>query len=221
MALVRWEACMSPIPVLLTLVLVLSTLSPAKSKEKIILPADVLNDETVLVVIQPDAGEPLTNPRANRQAQDDVERALMKWGRFRLVMDAQTADLIVAVRKGSGRAVTPTVAGGPIDDRPVILQPSDPGDIRIGGQRGHPTDLSQAQIDGPQNRSPHLGTEVGPAEDILEVYRGRVEYPLDSSPVWRYMAKDGLRSPQVPAVEQFRKVLDEALKAANQGKAKP
>jgi hypothetical protein len=54
----------------------------------------------------------------------------------------------------------------------------------------------------------------------MEVYRGRIEYPLDSSPVWRYTAKDSLRSPRVQAVEQFRKVLDEAEKAASQKRQK-
>jgi hypothetical protein len=45
---------------------------------------------------------------------------------------------------------------------------------------------------------------------MLEVYRGGIEYPLDSPAVSRYRAKDALRSPQVPAVDQFRKIFDEA-----------
>jgi len=48
----------------------------------------------------------------------------------------------------------------------------------------------------------------------------RVEYPLDSSPVWRYMAKDALRPPQVRGVDEFRKALIEAEKAANQKQKK-
>jgi hypothetical protein len=186
-----------------------------------VLPAYVLNAQTVLVVINPEAGEPLTDPTANRRAREDVERALMKWGRFHLVMESQTADLVLAVRKGTGRAVTPTISGGPLDDRPVIFQPS-PGDIRIGGQQGRPPDLSQPGM-GPQNAGPRLSTEVGPSVDTLEVYRGGVEYPLDSSPLWRYIAKDGLRPPQVPAIDQFRKAIDETEKtvAQKQGKKKP
>ena len=39
-----------------------------------------------------------------------------------------------------------------------------------------------------------------------------MEYPLDASPVWRYIAKDSLNAPQVPAVEQFRKALEESEK---------
>ena len=208
--------------VVLSLALLLTSLAPAKDKNKSVLPAYVLNAQTVLVVINPETGEPLTDPTANRRAREDVERALMKWGRFRLVMESQTADLVLAVRKGTGRAVTPTIGGGPLDDRPVILQPNGGGDIRIGGQRGRPPDLTQPGM-GPQDMGPHLGTEVGPSLDTLEVYRGGVAYPLDSPPLWRYMGKDALRPPQVSAVDQFRKAIDEAQKAAaqKQGKQKP
>src|SRR5205823_4632214 len=118
---------MSRTSVLLPFALLLTTFAIAKDKNKAVLPAYVLNAQTVLVVINPEAGEPLTDPTANRRAREDVERALMKWGRFHLVMESQTADLVLAVRKGTGRAVTPTISGGPLDDRPVIFQPS-PGD---------------------------------------------------------------------------------------------
>src|ERR1044071_233361 len=186
--------------------------SSAFSKDKVILPADVVAAETVLVAIEPDAGEPLTNPAANSTAGEDVEREIKKWGRFKLAMTAQTADLIIAIRKGSGRSVSPTVTGDRIDDRPIILQPGQGGDIRIGGQRGHPPDLSQTAGQS-QDTRPRVQTEVGPSEDMLAVYRGRVEYPLDSSPVWRYVGKDSLRSPPVRAVEEFRKAIIAAEKA--------
>src|SRR5258707_10168937 len=106
----------------------------AKNKRKQPLPDVVLNAQRMFVVIRPDAGEPLTNPRANRTAQDEVERAISKWGRFDLVMDASTADLIVAVRKG--HAGGPTISNSPADNRPVIFQPGgEPGaGVRLGGQ---------------------------------------------------------------------------------------
>ncbi len=191
----------------------------ALAKDKATVPADVLNAHTVLVVIKPGAGEPLTDPNSNHRAQEDVERALMKWGRFDLALEASTADLIIAVRKGSGQTVRPTLKGGPIDQRSVILEPQD-GSIRIGGQRGKPPDVTQP-TGGTSDTSPHVQTEVGPSDDTFEVYRGKIEYPLDSSPVWRFIAKDALRSPNVPAVEQFRKAIDEATKAANNKKQQP
>jgi len=77
----------------------------------------------VLVAIESGAGEPLTSPGANSTAREDVERAVTKWGRFKLVMTAETADLIITVRNGTGRSVNPTISGGRIDDRPIVLQP--------------------------------------------------------------------------------------------------
>jgi hypothetical protein len=193
--------------------LLLAPLATAKNKKKQVLPDYVLKAQTVLVVIHPDAGEPLTDPTANRTAQDNVEKAMMKWGRFNLVMDAQTADLVVVVRKG--HAGGPVVSNSPADNRPVIYQPSD-GDIRVAGQRGRPPDLTNPGLGGSKDRGPHISNEIGPSEDAFEVYRGRVEDPLDASPVWRYMAKDVLNGPQVTAVEEFRKTINESEKQRQQ-----
>src|SRR6185312_1588988 len=77
------------ISIVLLFMLLLSVLQlQAKNKKKQLLPEDVLRAQTVMVVIHPDAGEALTAPLANRNAQDEVERAITKWGRFDLVMDA-------------------------------------------------------------------------------------------------------------------------------------
>ena len=58
-----------------------------------------------------------------------------------------------------------------------------------------------------------MGTEVGPSEDSFEVHQGGLDYPLDSPPVWRYIRKDCLRpTPQVAAVEEFRKAVADAEK---------
>lgn len=205
----RWFILLSFVPLLVPFV-------SAKDQNKAMLSAVVLKAQTVTVVINPVAGEPLTDPSANRRAQEDVENALTKWGRFRIVMESQTADLVIAVRKGTTRAATPTIRGGSTDDRPVILQPGNSGDIRIGAQRGHPPDLTQPGMGSPQDDRPRLGTEIGPSEDMLEVYRGGIQYPLDSPALWRYMAKNALRPPVVAAVEQFRKAIAEAEKTAAQ-----
>jgi hypothetical protein len=100
---------------LLIVLLAAPPLAQPKNKKKQMLPDYVLKAQTVLVVIQSDAGEPLTNPTANRTAADNVERALTDWGRFRLVMAEQTADLIIAIRKGHRSG--PTVSGLPTDNR--------------------------------------------------------------------------------------------------------
>lgn len=195
--------------ILLSLLFLLVTQSDAKNKKKQLLPDYVLRAETVLVVVHPDAAEPLTSPMANRTAQDEVEQAIMKWGRFRMAMDARTADLVVAVRKGNKSG--PTINHSPADDRAVIFQPSD-GGVRAGEQRGHPPDLTQPMPGGLGDRGPRIGSQIGSSEDSFEVYRGGVEYPLDSPPLWRYIAKDSLSAPQVSAVEQFRKAIEESEK---------
>lgn len=185
----------------------------AKNKKKQLLPDDVLQARRVLVVIHPDAGEALTNPMANRTAQDEVERAIMKWGRFDLALDAQTADLVIAVRKGNKSG--PVISHSPVDDRPVIFQTGG-GGARVGEQQGRPPDLTNPVPGGLGNSGPQLGTQIGSSEDTFEVYRGGVEDPLDTSPVWRYIAKDSLNAPQVGAVEKFRKAIEESEKQYQQ-----
>src|SRR5262249_470828 len=63
------------------LVLCPSLVLDGKDK-KPILPAYVLNAQTVLVLIDPAAGTPVNAPLANKTAQDDVEKALEKIGPF-------------------------------------------------------------------------------------------------------------------------------------------
>jgi len=113
---------------LMTLLVLLTTSVHGKDKKKI-LPAYVLQARTVLVMVDPEAGISPLDPNANRIAQQDVEKALMNWGRFTPVMDAQTADLVVSSRRGHGKAANPTIGGVP-NDRPVLVQPNDSG-IRI------------------------------------------------------------------------------------------
>src|SRR5215471_297790 len=197
------------IALVLLIPLLLSCMSLAKKKNKQELPNLVLDAQTVFVVIHPDAGEPVTNPTANRNARENVENALAKWGRFRLVMSPQTADLVIAVRKGY--AVGTTIANSAADDRSVILQPNGDGNIRIGAQQGRPPAVSSPGP-GPQNRGPHTQNEAGSPEDSFEVYLGKAEYPLDSAPVWRCMGKNVLDAPAVAAVSQFQKAIDESEK---------
>lgn len=175
-----------------------------KDKNKVLLPDDVLLARTVLVVVDPDAGTAIDSPMANRTAQEDVENALMKWGRFRMAMDASEADLIITVRKGNGKTVRPTVGRVPVNNRPVIFEPSDSG-VRIGGHTGTPAGSGDPTASQPQNPGPQV--EAGTAQDMFAVYRGKSGNALHAPAVWRYNEKDGLKSPGVPAVDAFRKVV--------------
>jgi hypothetical protein len=198
------------------LILLFASLAGAGNKKKIVLPAYVLKARTVLVLIDPDAGINPEAPLANKTAQEDVEKALAKWGRLSPVLDPQTADLVITIRKGSGKIVQQTVGGMPTNDRPVIVQPNDNG-IRVGVQQGRsPNAPPQPQ---PQDTRPAPQTEVGSSEDVFIVYEGHSTGSLDQqAPAWRYTNKNALHSPNVPAVDEFRKLIEEAEK---QQKTKP
>jgi len=182
-----------------------------KKNEKQPLPDVVLKAQTVFVTIEPGANEPASDMTANQKTVKDVEEALMKWGRFRLALNAETADIVIAVMKGTGKAASHTVRGGPVDSRPVILDKTD-NQIRIGGQQGRP-DATQTNDPNTDGRA-HPGMQVGGEDDLFKVYLGNVQYPLDSSPVWSYMGHDALKAPSVPAVEQFRKAVEESERVA-------
>lgn len=199
---------------LLCVIAILSVSSFALAKDKQVLPNYVLEAQTVAVVIPPDAGEPVANSTSNRTAQENVEKALSQWGRFRLVTDAGVADLVIAVRKGY--AGGPTIGNSPTDNRPVTIQQG-PGNTRVGVQQGRPSDLTYPLPGEPTG--PRSGNEVGGPEDSFEVYQGKVLYPLDAAPFWRYRGDEALDEPHVRAVEEFRKAVAQAEQ--QQKKKKP
>jgi hypothetical protein len=214
---VTWVAGASSAAIVLTVVLAGTAI--AKKKEKASLPNYVLKAQTVLVVILPDAGEPVGDSTANRKVQGEVEKALMKWGRYRLALDLNTADLVIGVRKGTGKVANPTVNGGPVDSRPASFETTD-NQVRVLLQQGRPTDLTQqgtptTDVSGPNDKA-HTGMEVGAEDDTFMVFQGGVPYPLDIAPVWKHIAKDGLKPPAMAAVEQFRKAVEDSEKAAAQ-----
>jgi hypothetical protein len=192
-------------------IVVLASCVVAKKKEKQVLPDAVLRAQTVFVVIQPDAKEPLTEPNANLKAQKAVEEALMKWGKFRLALDATTADIVISVEKGTGKVMSPTISGGPVDSRPADVE-GDVSQIRIMGQKGHPPDTTSTND---PSAPVHTGTQAGGSEDALRLFiGGGVEYPLDHAPVWMYSRKDALKGPEVSAVAELKKVFEESEKVA-------
>ena len=203
---------------LLAAILLLAAVVDSKDKKKEVLPASVLQARTVLVLIDPESGISLSDPAGNKVARDDVEKALIKWGRFTPMLDGESSDLVIVVRKGHGKHVEPTIGGVPNgNDRPVVLQPTDNG-VHIGVQQGRPPEATpRTQTD----TTPHSQVEVGPAEDAFAVYEGGKESVPDHAPIWRYIKKDALHSPDVPAVEEFRKAIAETEKQQQQKKTQP
>ncbi len=197
------------------LVLSLSLLASAKdkNKDKGDLPDYVLQARTVRVVLSPEAGNSLEDPMANARAQQVVQLALQSWGRFSLVMEGES-DLVIAIRAGTGKIVAPTVETGPSDTRIGDMQPGR-GNIGIGAQQGRLPIGSDPGA--PVHTGPHIGKQIGRANDVFEVFRGRGPYALDGVAIWRYGGKDALKGPNVPAVEQFRK----AIAASEKKQKKP
>jgi hypothetical protein len=199
----------------LSLVVMCASLAQGSKEKNPAFPAYLLRAETVFVLIDPEAGTSAGAPLANQKARDDVKKALMKWGRFRLAVTQGVADLVIVVHKGSGKVVQPTIGGLPTNDRPVIVQPTDSG-IRLGGQKGHPPGSTDPA---PQDTRPTPQIEAGMADDMFVVYyQSGVGNPLESPPAWRYVNKDALKSPNVPAVAEFRKAIEEAEKQQQQNK---
>ena len=185
----------------------------AKDKTKPTVPAYVLRARTVAVIVDPTAGISVEDPRANQVAQKDVETALLNWGRFEPVMGTPGADLIIVVRKGHDRLVDQTIPEPRQNNRAGVINPTDNG-ISAGAQHGRQPNLSDTPNPDQTSTTSPSQTEIGPSDDSFIVYQGGVDNPLNAAPAWRYMAKDALRSHNVPAVDQFRKALAEADKAA-------
>ena len=201
---------------LFAVVLLTTATGFAKDKKKSILPAYVLTARTVTVMIDPDAGVSVDDPRANEIARKDVEAALLTWGRFELRIGRPGADLIIVVRKGSGRVARPTISDPRQNNPAGSITPID-GGLGVGVQHGQPPGQS-GPVSG--SGSPHPQIEGGGSDDSFAVYRVDVDHPddaLDAPPAWRYVASDALQSPSVPAVDKFRQAIADAEKAAQKG----
>lgn len=185
----------------------------SRKKEKSALSDVLLKAQTVVVMIDPDAGEPIHDPTANLRAREDVEKALLSWGRFRLVQETSGADIVVFVKKGNEKAATPTIKGGPVDSRPVTVQSTD-NQIRIGAKRGKPADGSYDPDSSPSNDGAQRSVEVGSREDSFRVYLGGETFKPNNASIWSYRAKNALRPPGVDAVQEFRKAIADAEQAA-------
>ena len=203
---------------LLPLLLLLALIAGAKDKKdkkKSQISELILRAQSVHVVIDPYVGEPLDQPQSNAIARDNVEKELSEWGRYRVVMDGEPSDLIIAIHTGDNRMSRPTIRGGPVDQRAGVGQET-PSTIRIGGQHGQPPYSDPMDPTSPQNRGPaRVSNEVGPRTDSFMVYEGRNwgGGSPDSPALWRYEAKDCLNpTPQIKAVEEFRKAIAEAEK---------
>ena len=185
----------------------------AEKKDKAPLPELVVKAQTVAVLILPGARESAADPFGDRKAQEDVEKGLIKWGRFQLTQEAFTADLVLGVRKGTGHVVEPTVGGPPSDTRPTTVETTDNA-IRVGVQKG------RLPGDNEPDNSTGAGVQGGP-EDSLELFLGGDQYKAGNAPVWICRKTDGLKPPTMSALEQFRKAVEETENAVARKQKQP
>jgi hypothetical protein len=189
--------------------LLMVTLAGAKNKAEKSVPDYILHAKTVNVMVDPKAGIDLDDPRANQVAQKDVETALLNWGRFQPVIFTQGVDLIIVIRKGHKQVADTTISDPRQNNRAGVIDPTANG-VSVGVQHGPGAGVPDAS----NHESPHTQTEIGTTEDTFVVYNADNGQGIDGPAAWSYIAKDGLRSHNVPAVEEFRKALAAADKAA-------
>ena len=193
----------------------LSSLRPSPpASPKPIVPEFVRIAHTVAVLVDPDAGVSLEDPQANQVAQRDVETALANWGRYLTVIGSEDADILIVIRRGNKHLVEQSVSDPRQNSRAGVINPSQDG-IGIGAQHGSQPPLSGSSRPGsPSTADTHPVTQIGSTDDSFAIFDGKNSHPLDGAPAWRLLARDALKPHTVPAVDEFRKAVAEADKAA-------
>lgn len=110
----------------------------------------------------------------DRHAVQNVQSAIEKWGRYKLVYNRGEADLVMVVRTGRLAEVK--------------------GGVQVGTQRvGDTTSRSHGSA---------IGGEVGDPQDTLEVYMA--SQGTNGPPLWRGRAPGGLKAPEMRLVKELR-----------------
>jgi len=139
-------------------------------------------------------------PPEDVKAFQATEEALRKWGRYVIVYTPQEADLIMVVRAGrttsrhDGIAMPSTITVGRVPPSgtgdPAGAPPPPPGSVVYGG-------------------------EVGPSEDMLEIFDAHLgvdNFEHASAPLWRKLQAGGLQGKEPALVNQLRKEVEQADK---------
>jgi hypothetical protein len=145
----------------------------------------------------------------DRQAIVDMEGALRNWGRYVLVLRRDKADLIFVVHKGRQ---TGAGARGPLDPQGDIARQGCDDPQGGNGRQGR---NGPQGANGPQNASGQsdcvddpatgvaLGSEVGPADDLLEIYVRNSDQSR-GAPLWVHTRTGGLDRPDLELFKQFK-----------------
>lgn len=149
-----------------------------KAEDKNPIQAVVKNATYVMVTTYSgDIFSPDVSPDDRRAAQN-VQDAIQKWGRYKLVYNRGDADLILVVRTGRLAEVKGGVQVGTTTQR-----------------QGDATYRSHGSAES-------IGGEVGDPQDTLEVYMA--SRGINGPPLWRGRAQGGLKAPEMQLVKEFR-----------------
>jgi len=131
----------------------------------------------------------------DREAIGAVLDGLRDWNRYAIVTEGGTADLVFVVRpaRSAGAQIR---AGGPMGPPRQTGQP---------GQQGR----QPGQIGDDGGPGVGVGVEVGPNEDMLQVFIPTHEGRL-VGPIWNRLMPDGLDAPDVPLLRDLRIAVERA-----------
>lgn len=132
----------------------------------------------------------------DRQAITNVEEAVQKWGRYRIALRPDEADIMLVVRPGE-MAASHMGVGIPID---------------VGGTR-----IGTTPSGTPTSTGPNIGAggDISNApDDMLLVSLRAVEPANEASFVWRRSQHNGLFGRNPGLLQEFRKQVEEAEKQA-------
>lgn len=178
----------------------------AKDKSKSALNRNITHAQFVmLTTLHGNNFETAKVPPEDIKAFWATEAALKKWGRYTLVYTPDQADLIVVVRAGRVASVHGEIPG--TDTISIGRMP-----------RTDPSDPTGAPV--PPIGSESAGAEVGPSEDMLEIYDAHLGV-MASSPLWRKLQASGLTGPEPPLIKELRKEVEAAEKEDADKKKKP
>jgi len=192
---------MKPLKTLSLLLVLAASLSTTQAKPKKPHKLPAAFNQARYVYVEAEDGQEL-DPRLDpydRQAIGDVDDALYHWKRYVVTTRRNEADLIFVVRKGrlaTAKAGVQVGTGGP-----------------SGGPQGYP---------GPRTAPGNgvdVGGEVGPPDDLLEVYERNPDNSRGAM-LWQRSFANGLNPPDLTLLKELKDEVerDYPVQTANQSK---
>jgi hypothetical protein len=136
-------------------------------------------------------------PPEDLEAIANVQNALHDWNRYVLTVNRKDADLIFVVRKGRAVEGRIGIQGGAGPQSAPGRPPNSPG----GGI------------------GTSLGGEVGPPDDLLEVYQQNADH-TNGAILWQRTEEDGLDAPGVNLLRELKNEVERTYPVQTAGQVK-